>query len=129
MFLQSLRKYQDVVQVDEDVVVNDVMEDIIDKGLEDCGSVRQPKRHHQVLVVPTGSVERCLPLISLLYPDQVVRVPEVQLRKEAHFLQRGEGRGDEWNGIADFHRNAVESAVIDAGPERSILLVDEEGDK
>ena len=99
VFLQCLGEHQDVVQVYEDAVINDVMEDVIDEGLEDHGSIRQPERHHQVLVV--------LPLISLLYPDQVVCLLEVQLCKEACLLQRGEGGEDEWNGIAVFHRDGL----------------------
>ena len=126
VFLQCSGEHQDVVQVYEDVVVYDVTEDIITEGLEDRGSIHQPEWHHQVLIVPMRRVKCCLPLISLLYLDQVVSVPEVQLRKEARLLQRGEGRGDEWDGIAVFDRDDIESAVIDAGPEGSILLDDEE---
>ena len=52
----------------------------------------------------------------------MVAVPEVQLREQARLLKREEGKGDEWNGIAILHRDGVETSVIDAGPERTILL-------
>ena len=84
--------------------------------------VRESERHHKVLVVPSWSVERRLPLISLPYLDQVVGVLEIQLHEEACLLERGEGRGDERNGVAILHCDGVETSVIDAGPERTILF-------
>ena len=108
------------------MTIDDVVEDVIDQGLEYCGSIRQPEQHYEVLVVSPGRVERGLPLISFLYPDQVVRVPEVQLREEARLLQRGEGGVDEWDWVAVLHRDAVETAVVVAGPECPILLPDKE---
>ena len=55
---------------------------VLHQGLEDGGHVREAERHHKVLSVPRGCVERLLSFVSLLNPDQVVGVPEIHFSED-----------------------------------------------
>ena len=91
VFLQGVRKYEYVVQVDEDVLVYDIPKNIINSGLEDSRCVSKAERHDQVLVVPPGRVECCLPFVSFFDPYQVVSVAKIKLGEILCSLKRGEG--------------------------------------
>ena len=74
MFVLGPGEDQDIIEVDENELVKHVSENVVNKSLEDGRSIGEAKRHHQVLVVAGGGVERHLPFISLSDPDQVVGV-------------------------------------------------------
>ena len=64
---------EDVVQVCQAGDVQAVMEYPIDVSLEHRQGVDKPKQHHVVLKMAVAHLEGCLPLVTLLDPDQVVR--------------------------------------------------------
>jgi hypothetical protein len=72
VFLGRKRENKDVVEVDE--TIQHVPEHIVYRGLENSGSVGEPKRHDQVLIMSTGRIEGHLPLVSLADPNKVVVV-------------------------------------------------------
>ena len=74
VFILGSGEDQDVIEVDKNKLVNHVSEYVVNKGLEDGRSIGEAKRHHQVLVVASGGVERCLPSVSLSNPDQVIGI-------------------------------------------------------
>ena len=74
MFLLGAGEDQNVIKVDEDELVEHVPEHVIHQRLENSRSVGEAEGHHQVLVVTSGGIERCLPLVPLADPDQVIGV-------------------------------------------------------
>ena len=65
MFLQAFGENKDVVQVNENKLVYHILENAVNKTLEDSRSIRYAKRHHQVLPFTRRSVKCCLPFIPL----------------------------------------------------------------
>lgn len=47
-------KHQDVIHVHKDKLVEYVLEEVIDQGLEDGRSIGEAERHDQILVVAGG---------------------------------------------------------------------------
>lgn len=72
-----------------------VPEDIVDEGLKDWQVVSQSKRHYQVLILTCWVEKGCLPLIPLLYSDEVVSTSQVQFSKNLGFMElfQCSGRG------------------------------------
>jgi hypothetical protein len=94
VFLGRPAEDEDVVEVDKHKTIQNVTEHIIDQCLENNRSVGEPKRHDQILMVCTGSVESPLPLLA--YPNKMVGIPKVQHRKDGSPLEKFKSRGDEW---------------------------------
>ena len=76
----------------EDKPIKHVPEHIVDQGLEDCRGIGEAKGHHQVFVMPSGSVECSLPLIPLSDADEVVSIAKVKLGEDGGSLEQLEGR-------------------------------------
>lgn len=91
VFLQCSRENQDIAQVDTYEMVKLASENVTDESSENGWGVRETERHHLVLEVSKGGVERCLPLIPLLNVDQVVSVSKVQFIKNPGVTQRLKG--------------------------------------
>jgi hypothetical protein len=66
------------------------------QSLEDSGGIDDSKQHDLALIMSTGYVKGCLPLISFAYLNQVVGIPKVQFVKHGGHLERFESRGEEW---------------------------------
>ena len=63
VLFKGLLEYQKAVQVDEHMLVDDITENVIDEGLEDCRSISEPEHDHAVQVAARGIKSR-LPLLS-----------------------------------------------------------------
>ena len=79
--LQSIRKYEDVIQIDDDEVVKIFPENILYEVLKRCRSVTEPKGHHEILEVSESRSECCLPFIALTDTNKVIGTPEVKFGK------------------------------------------------
>ena len=84
VFRQVLRKEENIVKIHKNESLEKVTGNIIHQGLEDY--LVMPKHHHQILKMSHGRIECCLPLIFILYADQKIGVPEVQLSKDGRAL-------------------------------------------
>lgn len=124
VFLGRTGKNQDVVEVDEHETIYHIPEHIVYQALEKHVSVT--KRHDQVLIMSTGSVEGCLPLIPFVYPNQVVGIPKVQLGEDGSALERFESRGEEWQGVTILHRYVIKAPVVNARTQGLVLLFHKE---
>ena len=82
-----LGENQDVIQINKYELVDHVPLDVVHQGLEDSRRVREPEQHDEVLPVPRWRVKGCLSLVALLYPHQVIGIPEVQLGEDGRPLQ------------------------------------------
>lgn len=78
VFLNVAGENQDVIQVNKNELIEHVSENIIYEGLEYCRGVGESKGHNQIFRMAEGGIEGCLSLISFFYPDQVVRIAQVQ---------------------------------------------------
>lgn len=76
------RKDQDIVKIGYRKDVENVMERCMNVILEGCGRIRKAEGHDCVFVVPVTGAEGCLPLISLLNTDPVVRVLDIEFAKD-----------------------------------------------
>lgn len=88
-------------------------------------SINQPIRHDFVLIVTISSAKRDFPLIACLAMDKVIRAPESLLCKKHGSSELFYGRQNQRKLVWILHRDLVEPSVINAGPETSILLLDE----
>lgn len=62
--------------------------DIINQRLEHSWGIGKTKRHDQILKVAQWRVKCCLPLIILMYLNQMVSIAKVQLRTEPSLVER-----------------------------------------
>ena len=107
-----LRVYEDVVQVSNAEHVQVVTQYSIDVALERCGSVGQPKWHDPVLKVSVSGLERRLPFVSLLDPNQVIRRPDVKLGVDLSANEAVQGLADQRQGIVVLDCELVEAPVV-----------------
>jgi len=138
-FLKSLEDDGDVlsvfgegVGVDEDVVeVNDaedvevLAKGVVHKVLEGGGSVGEAEGHDGVFEVAVTTAEGSFPLVSRSDPNEVVCSTKIKFGEEFCLGESIEGFGDEGEGVAILEGDLVESSVVDAKAERSVLLFDE----
>ena len=122
MFLGSPGKHQDVIEVDSDKGVKDILQHVIDKGLENSRGVSQTERHDEVLKVSQVSVKPRLPFIPLSDTYQVVRIEQVELgehRGVSQWLERGT---EQREGVLIFDRDVIKFSIVNAWPQAAILL-------
>ena len=72
---------EDVVQIHDDEDVKLLCKDLVDKPLEACRCVRQPKGHHLIFEVTVSSSERGLPLVPFADSHSMVCTGKVELGK------------------------------------------------
>ena len=71
-------------------MIQNISEDVVDEGLKHYGSVSEPKRYPQILVVTGGAAERCLPLVTFTDVHHMVGVAKVQFSENSHPLKEFE---------------------------------------
>lgn len=74
VFNHGLGEDEDVIQVHKHELVKEVAQHIVNQSLENSWSISNSKRHEPVLIMSIGSVEHCLPLVSLSDAHQIVRL-------------------------------------------------------
>ena len=127
VFLQTVRKYQDVVKVHrDDTLYYEVREDLVHHRLEGTRAVREAKVHNQGFEKPAVCTEGRLPLISLLNPYIVVPPAHVQLREILRAAESMDQIIDEGQRVAVLSRDGVERAVVLDEAKFAVLLLDEE---
>ena len=72
---------EDVVQIHDDKDVEFLCKDLVDKPLEACRCVRQPKGYHLIFEVTVLSFERCLLLVPFVDSHSMVCTGKVELGK------------------------------------------------
>ena len=79
MLIQSVRKDQDVVQVDNHMsFVHQILEDVVHEVLE-CGrSIAETKGHDSGFEESPIRTKGCLPLVPFLDPNVVVYSPNIE---------------------------------------------------
>ena len=105
---------QDVVQVHQADDIKAVFQDTVDILLECCGGVDKFEWYDVVLKVTIPSSESCLPLVTLLDPDQVVCGVDVKLHVHLSTHQPVEHLVDQRQGVSVLPSQLVETAVVDA---------------
>ena len=71
MLLIGIGVNQNVIKVGDTELVQELMEDVIDIGLERCKSIREIKGHDEVFKVSIAGSKGSLPLISFGYIELV----------------------------------------------------------
>ena len=71
----------DVVQIYDNEYVKLLCKDLIDKLLDACRCVRQPKRYHLIFQMTVSSSKRGLPLVSFADSHLIVCTGKVELGK------------------------------------------------
>ena len=117
VLLQAAEEDEDIIQIDVHKPVQQIMEDIVDEGLEDSWSVGESKQHHHILEVAKRSIKRRLPFVSFLYAYQLICVQQVQLGEDSSTAQELEQEIDEGQGILVFDSDVVKTSVINAWTE------------
>lgn len=79
MFLLSLGKEQNVIEINKHKDIQHFSEDTIDQGRKNSGGVGESRWHHQVLIVDTRGVEDCFPLVPLTDPNVLRRLSLVKI--------------------------------------------------
>lgn len=74
MGIQIPRVNDNIIQVNKNKMTHHVFQHLIDKIQEDSWGIGEPKRHHKVLVVPSGGVESHLPHITLSDAYQMISI-------------------------------------------------------
>lgn len=101
------------------------MKNIINEGLEDSWGVGLTEGHNQELIMSSGCVVSRLSFVPFLDPNQMIGIVEIQFCEDRRPLKQFKGGCDEWQGVTALHSDVVEAPVIDAWPQRHILLIHE----
>ncbi len=115
-----------IIDVENHEVVEELPEHLIHKFLEDRLGVGKAIRHDEVLIVAGRVNEGRLPFIAFPDANEVIRAPHVQLGEDVcptEFLERGRDQG-KW--IREFDRLAIQSSIINTGPQAPVLTHEEE---
>jgi hypothetical protein len=99
MFGRILRVNENIVEVDNHEVVLNIGKDIIYEGLKGGGWVGKSKRNHVVLEGAKFAAEHCLPFISFLDTNQMVRVREVKASINAGLTETVKKVSNEWKRV------------------------------
>ncbi len=94
--------------------------------LEYGGGVNKSIRHDAIFVVARRSHEGGLPLVPLTYPDEVVCAAEVQLGEETCSAKLLQCSRDEGKWIPELDCNLIQTPIIYARPQTTILLCHKE---
>jgi hypothetical protein len=87
VFFLHLRIDKDVIKVYNAIFIKDASHYFINIGLECHRRVAKAKQHDHIFIMAISRAERCLPFITLLNPDAVVYISQVQLGKELRVNQ------------------------------------------
>ena len=105
---------KDVVKIDDTELVQVVIEDLVDVGLERGRGVGQSERKDTVFKVPVPGLEGRLPFVAFLNAYQVLRRADVQLGVHLRPDEAVEGLTDKRQGVTILNRNPVKAPVVDA---------------
>ena len=117
---------EDVVQVCQAGDVQAVMEYPVDVSLEHCWGVDKPEQHHVVLKIAVARPEGCLPLVTLLDLDQVVRQPDVELGVHLHTNQPVKHLVDQGQRVVVLPGEVIELSIVDAQLQGAVLFLHKE---
>ena len=81
MSLKGSTVYEDIVKEDDDEVVEVWPENQVHCGLEGRWHVAQPKQHYFELVMAVMGSEGGLGDISIMYPNMMVALQQIELRE------------------------------------------------
>ncbi|KAG5335312.1 hypothetical protein C0989_001470 [Termitomyces sp. Mn162] len=123
MLCRQIQVDQDVVQVHSNENVVHVMEDVIHEVLEGGGGVSHSKGHHKVLKEAIAGAKGGLPFMFQSDPDVVVAGAEVYLYVYLGTAETVNKISNQGEGILVFFSDFVESPIIHAESEQSILLL------
>ncbi|KIK72544.1 hypothetical protein PAXRUDRAFT_180477, partial [Paxillus rubicundulus Ve08.2h10] len=114
---ESMEYLTDVLLIDYDADIKHISEDGINEKLESCRSVCQTKRHYWPLIGAIAGAEGGLPFVSRRDVDKMVGVPEINLDIDFTTARGVEQVGDEWEWVAVFLCDFVESSEVDTKSE------------
>ncbi len=126
MFGPTPGVYEYIVDIHEYESMEKLLEYLMHKVLEYGGGVDKSIRHDAVFVVARRSHEGGLPLVPLTYPGEVVCAAEVQFGEETGFAELLQCRRDEGKWIPELNRNLIQTPLIYARPQTTILLCHKE---
>ncbi len=117
---------EDVIKVDQHIDINDVMEEVVDDGLECCQRIGKSKGHDKGLKEAIAHPEGHLPLVTLLNAHQVVCTTEVKLGEDLGAMEAVKGICDQGQGHPVLQGDGVQALVVMARLEGTALLVHEQ---
>ena len=124
---EVVRPDEDVIKINRDLACSDeVGEDVVHERLECRRTVTESEVHDARLEETLVGDEGSLPFVAFLNPDVVVAPTDVELGEDFRALQLVDDVGCEGQGIAIFHSDVVEFAVVLDEAEFAVLLLDEE---
>ena len=126
MFYLILREDENIIQVCQVGDIKAIFQNIVDILLEHCGSIDKSEQYDIVLEVTVLDLEDCLPLITLLDPDQVVCRIDIKLHVHLDIYQPVEYFVDQGQKVSILPSQLVETVVIDAKLQNPILLFHKE---
>lgn len=91
VFWRGFGVYENVIK---NKYVQKISEDVINEGLEECGSIAETEWHHQILKISYGSFENGFPFIPLADREQVVGVAKVKFGEDGGAMNQFKSRGD-----------------------------------
>src|SRR6266581_6465497 len=120
-------KYQDVVEIDDDVTCGDEVRELsVHKGLESGWRIAQPKGHDRGFEQPKRGLESGLPFIAFPYTDVIVSPSYIQLGKEPRTQQLIHELWNERYWCRVLPSDVIQWAIVLDWTEFAIFLIDEE---
>jgi hypothetical protein len=114
VFFLRLRIDEDVIEVHNAIFIKDASHHFINIGLERRRRVAKAKQHDHIFIIAVSRAERHLPFITLLDPNAVVCISQVQLSKELRVNQAVHQFINTRQRIPIFQRNHVQTSIVNA---------------
>jgi hypothetical protein len=112
---------KNVIQINNAGDIQKIMEGVLNKSLECRRGIGETKGHDGVLEETKMGMKSCLPFITLLDPDEVeciLQVDDCEMRTACNTINKGIGKR-KW--IAIFFGDGVETLIVDAEMEETSL--------
>jgi hypothetical protein len=116
---------KDVVEVDDDTDVEHIAEDVVHEVLE-CGwRISEAERHDKVFEMTVAGAEGGFPLIAFFDAEKVITRSQIELGEVFGSLEPIHDLVREGKRVAVLDGDGVETPVVHAEAERSVLFLDE----
>ena len=99
VFFKGIGINQDIIEIGDSKLVEELMDDIVDVGLERTGGVAKTKRHDEVFEVTITGMKGCFELISMFDSEAIEGFADIEFGEVLCTFKSVHHLGDQRQGV------------------------------